>query len=70
LAEESEVSMEIYNIKGQKVKTLTNEFLLIGKHERIWDGKDENKQSVSSGIYFCKLRSSKYSAYRKMILLK
>jgi hypothetical protein len=70
LAEAGEATMEIFNVKGQKVKTLTNEFLPIGKYERIWDGKDENHQPVSSGIYFCKLRSSKYSAYRKMILLK
>jgi hypothetical protein len=70
LAEAGEVSLEIFNIKGQKVRTLTNEFLPIGKHERIWNGKDNNEQPVASGIYFYKLRSSKYTAYRKMILLK
>jgi hypothetical protein len=70
LAEANEVSLEIFNIKGQKVKTMSNGFLPIGLHKRIWDGKDDNNQPVSSGVYFYKLRSSKYSAYRKMILMK
>jgi hypothetical protein len=70
LAEAGEVSLEIFNLIGQKVRTLTNEFLPIGKHERIWNGKDNNEQSVASGIYFYKLRIGKYSAYRKMLLMK
>jgi hypothetical protein len=70
IAEAREVALEIYNIKGQKVKTLVNENLQAGKHEIVWNGKDEKNQSVASGIYHYKLRTGKYIAHRKMILMK
>jgi hypothetical protein len=61
----------IYNIKGQKVRTL-NAFPngSLGTSSAVWDGTDENNQSVSSGIYFYKLITDKFSRTRKMILLK
>jgi len=65
--------IEIYNIKGQKVKTFN--VTLSGvegspNQQIIWNGKDENNKSVSSGIYFYKLRSGKFTAVKKMILMK
>jgi len=67
-----QIIIEIYNIKGQKIKTL--EILQIDKSSNqqiVWDGTDENKKPVSSGIYFYKLKSSVYeSPTRKMILLR
>ncbi len=62
--------IEIYNIKGQKVKSLCafpNGSL--GTRNVVWDGKDDNNQPVCSGIYFYKLNLEK-SPIRKMILLK
>ncbi|MCK4653316.1 MAG: T9SS type A sorting domain-containing protein, partial [Candidatus Cloacimonetes bacterium] len=64
------VNLEIYNIKGQKVKTLVNEKLNAGAHQVIWHGKDENGKSVSSGIYFYKMDSGRYTSVMKMILMK
>ncbi|MCK4696660.1 MAG: T9SS type A sorting domain-containing protein, partial [Candidatus Cloacimonetes bacterium] len=65
------VTLEIYNIKGQKVKTLVNEILPAGEHSVIWDGRDSNSNRVSSGIYFYKLSiGGKTKAVRKMMLLK
>ncbi|MCD4795694.1 MAG: T9SS type A sorting domain-containing protein, partial [Candidatus Cloacimonetes bacterium] len=58
----------IYNIKGQKVKTLIDKKLEAGNHQVIWNGKDENSKPVSSGIYFYKLKSGKYISTKKMIL--
>ncbi|MBC8525289.1 MAG: T9SS type A sorting domain-containing protein, partial [Candidatus Cloacimonetes bacterium] len=62
--------INIYNIKGQKIKTFSN--LQINKspnQQIIWDGKDENGKPVSSGIYFYKL-NIKNSPIKKMLLLR
>ncbi|HPY97331.1 MAG TPA: carboxypeptidase regulatory-like domain-containing protein, partial [Candidatus Cloacimonadota bacterium] len=70
LAEESRVTIDIYNIKGQKVKTLINDNLNAGSHRVVWNGKDDAERNVSSGIYFYNMKSGKYTSTRKMILIK
>ncbi|MCK4653050.1 MAG: T9SS type A sorting domain-containing protein, partial [Candidatus Cloacimonetes bacterium] len=60
----------IYNMKGQKVKSLVNEKLDAGAHHVLWDGKDDQNKPVSSGIYFYKMKSGNYTSTKKMILLK
>ena len=70
LQENSTVELAIYNIKGQKVKTLVNEILPAGGHSVIWDGKDFNDNRVGSGIYFYKLIVGDYQKVKKMLLLK
>jgi flagellar hook assembly protein FlgD len=70
LSFESDVSLSIYNIKGQLVKQLVNEQLSAGPHTIEWNGKDSNNKSVSSGIYYYKISSGKDSAINKMLLLK
>ena len=62
--------IEIYNLKGQKVKTLISDQLPAGEHSVVWDGKDENNKPLSSGIYFYKLKAGNQEETRKMILLK
>nr|MDA3813021.1 carboxypeptidase regulatory-like domain-containing protein [Candidatus Cloacimonadota bacterium] len=64
------VSINIYNMKGQLVKTLVNEQLEAAYHDVVWNGKDNSNKSISSGIYFYKMRSSNYTATKKMILMK
>ena len=64
------VNLEIYNMKGQKVKQLVNEKLSGGQHSVIWNGNDDSGNPVSSGMYFYKLRAGKYTSTKKMILLK
>lgn len=66
----SDVSLEIFNIKGQKVKTLYSGIAEEGKHSIVWNGEDENNKSVSSGIYFYKLTTGKKELTRKMLMLK
>ena len=70
LKENSKVSLNIYNIKGQKVKQLISDQLASGGHSVVWDGRDGNNLPVSSGIYFYKLKAGDYQKVRKMILLK
>ncbi len=64
------VSLEIYNIIGQKVKTLVNGPRNAGNHSVVWRGTNDDNHPVSSGIYLYKLKSGKYSSTKKMILLK
>ena len=66
----SKVKLSIYNIKGQKVKTLISDQLLAGQHSVVWNGTDDNGKSISSGIYFYKMNTGEYTSIKKMILLK
>jgi len=60
----------IYNIKGQKVKQLVSDQLSAGQHSVVWNGKDDNGKSVSSGIYFYKLKTDSVKKTKKMVLVK
>jgi hypothetical protein len=64
------VSLEIYNITGALVNTLVADNLAAGRHSVIWDGTDLIGRSVSSGVYFYRLKDSSNSEMRKMTLLK
>ena len=65
------VTLGIYNIKGQKIKTIVNQKLEQGLHQIIWDGKNDNNQYVASGVYFYKLKvNDKNIAIKKCLLLK
>jgi hypothetical protein len=70
LAKEAAVSVDVYNIKGQKVKTLVNDIMSAGIHKIEWNGKDDSGKNVASGIYFSKMRSGRYTSTKKMILMK
>jgi len=65
LAKEGIVSIEVYNIKGQKVKTLVEGLRSAGRHNVVWNGND-----VSSGVYFYKMTSEGYVGVKKMVLVK
>lgn len=68
---QSNVNLIIYNIHGQKIRTiLDNPILDKGRHEILWDGMDDNGYPNSSGIYFYQLRTEKVIQTKKMILLK
>ena len=64
------VNLEIFNVKGQKVKTLFSGNAEEGNHTVTWNGDDENDDPVSSGIYFYKLKTGEQELSRKMLLLK
>ena len=68
---DSNIELLIYNIKGQKVKTLTDNFFERGNHSVIWNGDDESNKPVSSGIYLYKLNvNGKTGLIKKCLLLK
>ncbi|HHE54313.1 MAG TPA: T9SS type A sorting domain-containing protein [Caldithrix abyssi] len=64
------VTLEIFSITGQKVRTLINEQIEHGWHEVQWDGLDEAGSSVPSGIYFARLRTGSQERVIKMCLIK
>ena len=67
----SHIELLIYNIKGQKIKSLTNKYFTKGSHSAIWHGYDELGDSVSSGVYLYKLNvNGKNIAVKKCLLLK
>jgi len=63
------VSVEIFNIKGQLVKTIiSNE--VVQTTNFVWNGKDNNENSTASGMYFVKLKTATSEVSKKMLLLK
>jgi flagellar hook assembly protein FlgD len=70
MQQEGAVNIDIFNIRGQKVKTLVNEHQDAGNHYAVWNGEDDNGSSVGSGIFFYKMRAGKFTSTKKMILMK
>jgi hypothetical protein len=64
------VTLKIYNILGQKVRTLVDEPKRAGTYEVIWDGKDDKGKDVASGIYFYQLTAGDYKETKKMTLIR
>jgi hypothetical protein len=64
------VTLEVYNILGQKVRTLVNDTKDAGSHNVVWNGKDQAGNNVSSGVYFYRMKNGNYSKTNKMILMK
>jgi hypothetical protein len=64
------VTLEIFNILGQKVKTLVDENLSAGYQQIIWDGTDQSGNKVASGIYFYRLLTKDFSQTKKMVFFK
>jgi hypothetical protein len=64
------VSISIYNVRGQRVRTLVSAEFPSGEYSVTWNGRDDNGVSVGSGIYLYRLTSSDLVRTRKMILIK
>ncbi|HPA24833.1 MAG TPA: T9SS type A sorting domain-containing protein, partial [Candidatus Cloacimonas sp.] len=64
------VSLQIYNLKGQLIRTLINDFLPTGKQSLVWNGTDNENKPVASGVYLYKIKAGKNSTTAKMLLLK
>jgi hypothetical protein len=70
------VTLEIYNLLGQRVRTLLNEWKAAGQYRLAWDGRDDNGSALPSGIYFCKVaikssgRATSVRQIQKMVLVR
>ncbi|MCB0282434.1 MAG: T9SS type A sorting domain-containing protein [Calditrichaeota bacterium] len=66
----SSVKLEIFDVLGRSVKTLTDERQTDGNKSRIWNGYNDQGQNVSSGIYFVSLKVNDTRQYRKIVLIR
>ena len=64
------IRIEIFNVLGQKVKTLFNGKLNEGTHSFIWNGKNDAGENLASGVYFYKASSNKKTVTNKMLMIK
>ena len=71
LAESADVTLQIYNVVGQVVRTLiVAEPQSAGRYQIRWDGMDDRGVSVSSGVYFYRISAGEFQTVRKLMLLK
>lgn len=70
LPTKAKVDIEVFNVLGQRVRTLFSGGLPAGQHSVIWDGCLENGRGAATGIYFYRLRTDQISLSRKMALVK
>jgi photosystem II stability/assembly factor-like uncharacterized protein len=64
------VTLEIFNILGQKITALVSEFQPIGSYHVQWDGKNDLRNPVASGIYYYRIRINEFSSVKKMTFIK
>jgi len=64
------VTLEIYNTLGQKVRTLVNRRQTPGVYQVQWDGKDDAGRPVTSGLYVYRLKAGSFVQVRKMLFIK
>ena len=65
-----QVTLNVYNIRGQLVRTLVNEQKPAGRYSIQWNGQDNHGRHISSGVYFYRMQSGDFQQTRKMVLLK
>ncbi len=70
LPKRSKVNISIYNVLGQKVKTLLDDEKAAGSYMADWDGTSDGGNSVSSGVYFYRMQAGNFQETKKMMLLK
>lgn len=64
------ISIKVYDLSGQLVKTIDNEHSIPGEYEIIWDGSNNFGERVASGVYFYQLKTGSLLETKKMMLLK
>ncbi|MCL2064747.1 MAG: T9SS type A sorting domain-containing protein [Candidatus Cloacimonetes bacterium] len=64
------VKLQVFNIRGQVVRTLVDEVQNAGRHSIVWNGDDSNSNNVASGIYFYRLETSAGVEVHRMLLMK
>lgn len=70
LSHSANTRLEIYNILGQKIKTLVNQLQNIGVYSVEWDGTNDFGEKAASGVYYYRIETEEFSAIKKMTLIK
>ncbi len=64
------VELAIYDITGRKVRDLANGHMAPGRHEAVWNGRDDRGMPAASGVYFARLVSGGTTLSHRMLLMK
>ena len=64
------VTVEIYNTRGELVKTLVDEDMPAGNYQSVWDGRNFENDVIASGVYIARLKAGKYTASKKLVVIK
>jgi len=67
---ESRVAIRVYDVTGRVVRTLVDGVTEPGRHAAVWDGRNDQRESCGSGVYFCVMETPEYRGSSKMMLLK
>ncbi|MFC1682581.1 N-acetylmuramoyl-L-alanine amidase [Candidatus Zixiibacteriota bacterium] len=70
IPETAQVNISIFNVRGQRVRTLLREKQPAGFYTLRWDGRDEGGHMVASGIYFCQLQAGSQRATMRMSMIR
>jgi hypothetical protein len=70
LAEASDVSISVYNNRGQQVRSFDLANVSAGSWNLTWDGKDQNGSGLSSGVYYIRMQAGQDSFFKKAVLMK
>jgi VCBS repeat-containing protein len=70
LSEPDHVRLEIFDVLGQRVRTLLEERLPPGQYSLNWNGRNDAGKTVSSGVYFYRIEAGAYNAMKGMVLIK
>lgn len=66
----SEVTIKIYNARGQEIKTISQGNQQEGTYSIVWDGKNNQGQQMSSGVYYYRIITEEFTDVKKMLLVK
>ncbi len=67
---EVQVTLEVFNTRGQKIRTLVNESRQAGSYSVTWDSRNDFGRAVSSGVYFYRMQAGNFMESKKLILLR
>ena len=70
LPTDSAVTLEIYDIRGRRVRVLERSRLAAGTHETAWNGRDDAGRSVAAGVYLVRLRSDGFQGTQRVVLVR
>jgi hypothetical protein len=70
LADHESITIEIFNIRGQLVRTLLDSEYEAGHHQIVWNGRDEKGRQLASGVYLCVMQTEKDRFINKVVLMK
>jgi hypothetical protein len=70
VADPGDVEIVVFNVRGQRVRTLVNKTSPPGHYRAVWDGRNDAGYPVASGVYFYRFRAPGYRDVKKMVVLK